>query len=359
MSLYTIIAVYTISKHGVIMIQDDQIAIDMALEALERTGSLHVRVVERNVRRERTEIDAVAELTHGDSKYLVVVEFRHNVTGSKLGQIQNQLNRLQEQEGIPCVLVTEYVSASLATKLRDMGIQFADTAGNTYLTSPNLVLSVRGEPRPQALARKERSGRSLQPAGLMLVFKLLCEPDLASSTYRHLAQRSGVSLRTVNMVLDDLKDKGYLLEGTNRNRRLQNCRRLLDEWSVAYRDKLRHQRPVKTFGARDVNWWQDADLKDLPACWTGEVAAAKLSVLRNPQKQTLITWGNLNELIAKHGLRQAENGTIEMIQAWWDTEMEEIAHPILVYADLITSGEERNMQAAEELYRQELAHVLD
>lgn len=341
------------------MKREERYIIDLALEALEKSCNLRSRVLKHETKIKNYQCDAEVEFIGDQGRYVAILEVKRTTTESKLGTLHGQVTHIQDQTGRPCIFVTEYVPASLAVKLRDLQIQFIDTAGNAFLCSPDFTISVRGEPQPKALARKERSGRALQPAGLTLVFKLLCDPDLVSSTYRHLAQCSGVSLRTVKLVLDDLRDKGFLQEGDNRKRRLKNLHRLLDEWSIAYRDKLRHKIPVKRFSARDPLWWKDVDLKDAPACWTGEVAAAKLGMLRNPQRQTLIFWGNINRILAEHGIRHSDNGPIEMVQAWWDIDAEDIAPLVLVYADLMTSGDERSIEAAGQLYKEKLSDELN
>jgi hypothetical protein len=58
-------------------------------------------------------------------------------------------------------------------------------------------------------------------------------------------------------------------------------------------------------------------------------------------------------------LRKDPDGDIEILKTFWDVQSElnqaDIVNPILVYADLIASGDPRNIETAQILYERELA----
>ncbi len=58
-------------------------------------------------------------------------------------------------------------------------------------------------------------------------------------------------------------------------------------------------------------------------------------------------------------LRNDPNGDVEILKAFWDVENEknrtDIVNPILIYADLMATGDPRNIETAEIIYEQELA----
>jgi hypothetical protein len=132
-------------------------------------------------------------------------------------------------------------------------------------------------------------------------------------------------------------------------------KRLLDEWSIAYRDRLRPKLTRGLYAAEKPDWWQGADLAGLPACWGGEVAATKLGLMRHPQVVSVYCHGNVNALIAQGRLRPAADGNVEVLDAFWAEPAGDLAPDLLTYADLMTSGNERNVEVARELYAQRIA----
>ncbi|TXK94624.1 hypothetical protein BMR05_12400 [Methylococcaceae bacterium HT4] len=58
-------------------------------------------------------------------------------------------------------------------------------------------------------------------------------------------------------------------------------------------------------------------------------------------------------------LRKDPSGDIEILNTFWDVENEanrtDTVHPILIYADLMASGDPRNIETAQIIYDQELA----
>ena len=89
-----------------------------------------------------------------------------------------------------------------------MDLYFADTAGNVFLQGEGLHLYVTGRRRTAEFAAGEE-GRITNPAGLKLVFTLLCKPDLLNGTYREIAAAARVALGTVGPVMKELETRGH------------------------------------------------------------------------------------------------------------------------------------------------------
>jgi len=271
------------------------------------------------------------------------------------------LGRLREEleyaagffEHLPMILCTEYVEPRLAEALRFAGIQFIDKAGNAFLDVDDVFLIIQGQPKPSSVRKKERAGRAFQGAGLKVLFELLRFPEMVLMPYRDIADATHVSVTTVKHCLDDLVDKGHL-QKHDKHRRLHCTKRLLDEWSIAYRDHLRPELMVGRYRAETNGWWQQLDLAAHQACWSGEVAAEKLALMRHAQVQTIYRSGSVAELIARGRLCRDEDGTVEILEAFWQDGDDELAPDLLIYADLITSGSERAIETAQELYEQRI-----
>ena len=102
-------------------------------------------------------------------------------------------------------LVARYINPSQAEKLRDLGVEFFDTAGNVFLKQDGLHVFVSGRKRLGSNRRESRPARAFNATGSRLIFALLCNPGLEERTYRQLAKEAGISLGAVNWIISDLK----------------------------------------------------------------------------------------------------------------------------------------------------------
>lgn len=86
----------------------------------------------------------------------------------------------------------------------------------------------------------------------------------------------------------------------------------------------------------------------------GEKAAELLTGYLHPERFTLYVEGPAPELLTKLRMRLDPNGNTEILEAFWtpelDTADKAIAPVLLVYADLMTTGIARNMEAAKLVY---------
>src|SRR5579864_7644402 len=104
----------------------------------------------------------------------------------------------------PLVIAAPYITPQLAERCRDMDLYFADTAGNIYLRAPGLHLYVTGRRRPADLINAQ-AGKLTNPAGLRVIFALLCDGRLMNATYRDIATAARVALGTVGPVIKELE----------------------------------------------------------------------------------------------------------------------------------------------------------
>lgn len=87
------------------------------------------------------------------------------------------------------------------------------------------------------------------------------------------------------------------------------------------------------------------------AQWGGEAAAAKLTRYLNPQEITLyVDKDNLAAVLIPHKLRKDPNGEVEILRRFWRPDAipphRDMVHPLLVYADLMGTGNQRNIETA-------------
>lgn len=337
-----------------------------AVQAFEAETGLKIEITRYHYIENRREIDGMVNLPCQAGR--LAVEVKKWAQHTNIGAIANQIANLP-MEGM---LVADYVNPNMAEKLRELGIPFIDTAGNAYIHKPPLYIWVTArKPEMQRKKRGERGGRAFDATGLKVVYGLLCQPDLAGAPYRQIAEQTDVALGTVGWVINDLKAAGFLVErGKTKGRRLTERKKLLDRWVEAYPEKLKPKLKVGDFIANDPLWWKKLDIEKYGAYWGGEIAAAKYTNYLKPKVATIyLPEAAGNKLLADAKLRKAVNQDadgylVKIYRPFWqvvpknEKTTPSVVHPILTYADLIATGDSRNLETARMVYEQYIAEHL-
>jgi hypothetical protein len=298
-------------------------------------------------------LDARTRLDHADTRLclrwsggraLYRVEAKRGLRPSTLGAVALRLKEL----GPDALLVTDHVSPPLAERLRDLGIQFIDTAGNAFLTRPALLILVKGERPPERLHSSGPS-RAFKASGLRVLFALLSVPGLAGQPYRAIADQAGVAHGTVGWVMAELTQLGFLAE-IGGQRRLLQPERLRRQWVEAYARTLRPKLLLRIFQAPSIRWWHELDFAQDGLVLGGEAAAARITGIIEPQMVTLYgTKAASLRFMTKQPMRSAPDGNVEILSKFWGFEQAppELAPPLLIYADLLATGDARCLEAAQ------------
>jgi hypothetical protein len=327
-----------------------------ALEGLQKTAKLNVKI-QHKVLDDPYGPDATIRITWQDMEWHFVAEVKKNLTRGMLGGAIQQLRKYPKK----AILITAYVTPQMADLLKEMEIPFVDTVGNAYINEPPLLIFLKGN-KPVDKYREKPTARTFQPTGLQLVFALLCNPGLENAPFRAIAKTADVALGTVGWVIRDLKELGHLIDMGKRGRRLIRKKDLLNRWVTAYPDQLRPKKLLGRYRATDLDWWKNADLGAFQAYWGGEIAANILTKYLKPQIVTIYTREPLGELFLKNRIKKDHNGDIEILEAFWKFEYKwqqsKLVHPILIYADLLATGDARNIETAEIIYERELTRFI-
>ncbi|MDN7516492.1 type IV toxin-antitoxin system AbiEi family antitoxin [Burkholderia sp. AU45251] len=264
----------------------------------------------------------------------------------------------------PLMLVAPHLSAELAAGLIDQGIPFLDTAGNACLIQPEATVMIAGRPKP-ARAPRRQSSRATTPKGLAVMFALATQPGLVAQPYRAIAAASDVALGTVNLAMDDLIARGLVGQRRNGERLLPDWPRFVQEWVALYPSRLRAKLPSRRFASLAPDWWRGFDFAAFDARLGGEPAADLLTHDLKPATITVYTHGTAsNRLLLQGRLRPDERGEVELVEAFWppsaalDWREQEgpVVPPLLIYADLVSSGDSRNLAIADRIHDRYLAH---
>jgi len=301
--------------------------------------------------------DALLRIGLGDVRAEYAAIIKRYITNETVGAFASQLRRTQPQG----ILVTYHVTPNQAEKLKQLNVPFFDTAGNAFLNNPPLYVFVTGR-RPDYEKLKEKPSRAFMPSGLRTLFALLCKPGLELQGYRDIAAAAQVSHGTIGWVMRDLEKEGYLIDMGAKGRRLTKKADLIKRWIESYPQQLRPKLLIARYASKNSDWWKQAQLERVGAYWGGEVAAAKLTQYLRPQQKTIYAATNIPEVQAKFALKKDPNGDVEILKRFWAFDDESakngLVPSLLVYADLIASGDDRNIETAEIIYETQISRLL-
>lgn len=305
-------------------------------------------------------VDLVGTLVVNGHKTKVAIDVKQNLTMAILNGVVLLLQKRQEY-GEKGIVVARYINPRIAERLRELNVWFFDTVGNAYLNTPHVLVYIRGN-KPETFHGKMPKQRGFQPTGLKVIFAFLNEPDLVNAPYREIADVAEVALGGIGWIIGNLRELGFIVEVHKGKRRLHNTKKLLDRWVEAYAEVFRPKLLIGHYTALDGELREDTPLYD-DAYWGGEIAAKKLTNYLRPELGTIYIRTHIAKIQALLNLREDANGKIEVLKTFWTPRLDCKQHPflvpmILVYADLLATGDPRNIETAKILYEQEITRFI-
>lgn len=272
------------------------------------------------------------------------------------------LNMRKQELPHPLLLVATHVNNQMADELKNDRIEFIDTAGNAFINQPTLYVFVKGN-KPPEIQGQAPINRAFRPTGLKMIYGLLCNPGLENRPYREIALKAKVALGTVGGVMKELRELDFLIDMGKKGYKLIRKDILFQRWIVAYPEQLRPKQILGHYRGENGDWWQRVKLDYPKARWGGEVAAAKLTEYLNPEIITIYTTPeHLYRLLLECRLKKDPAGEVEILNQFWDYDEKEDygerVHPILVYADLIATGNQRNIETAKTIYEKYILQLV-
>jgi len=266
----------------------------------------------------------------------------------------------------PIIVIAKYIAKEVAEELRNKDINYLDGAGNCFIKHKSVFFFVTG----QKLDRisKTNQARAFQEAGLKLIFNLLSSQESLQYSYRKLAEIAGISIGSVSNVMNELEELNFILK-TKEKRVLKNSKSLLDRWVISYHDilKPRMLRKRMRFINENNTSWNSLKLKDNDelTLWGGEPAASIITEQLSPKIFTIYSNENWKSLAKNLLMIPDENGNVEIYSIFWkenDCRINNyrnhyVAPVVIVYADLVTSGSDRNLEIAKRILSDELQYI--
>jgi hypothetical protein len=306
--------------------------------------------------------DALLHVETGLSSVDFKAEIRATVLPAHLPRLAGKLS------GSDCLLVAKYISSPAKELMEKQGINYLDMAGNCFIRNDSGIFwFIRGQQLPSEA--KTIKHEAFHKNGIKLLYTLLLRPERVNETYRSLAQKANISASTVGDILQDLKEGKFLLQVNEHTMMLTNRAELLNLWVTAFNRKLKPKISKGKFRWADNQTrrhWKQLDLSG-KALWGGEPAAEILTHYLQPGEWALYTGLNRQGLMKEFGLiPDSRQGYLEVFDFFWEQGESSFVlpeaktvHPLLVYADLIASGDSRNIETAKRIYEQYLKNLIE
>jgi hypothetical protein len=271
----------------------------------------------------------------------------------------------------PPIYLTEKISLKKAEWMRGAKTAFIDTSGNAFLQWSDLYLFVMGRKEDVVsplMPSKNARGKLFKKTGVKLIYALLTDPrldekdghDLLNVPVRELADKAGMSAGSVSELLSEMKDRGFLLMD-GRARRLVNRKVLFNQWMHGYMD-YRFKMKKQCFNADTISWWHQRHPEHEGFLWGGEPAGAVLTEdFLRPEKLTIYTDNPLYDLVVDGNLHQVSaGGNVEFVDPFLNVDGSQgCVHPLLVYADLICSSDDRTLETARRIHERYLRRIIE
>ena len=271
------------------------------------------------------------------------------------------------------LLIAPHITPACATLLRARDICYADVAGNLFLHAGPLYLNVAGE-----RIRKEGFRDGLMPLRqsfaantLKLVFAILTDPDLdrepvrslLNQNYRTMGSITGIPLGSIATTMSTLQAGGYVVTAGKREKLLFERKKLMTRWIEDYAARLRPRLVCAHYRMPSPRWWGGVNVHEANGLWGCEIAGAKLTDYLSPETATIYSSELSGEFILTNALYKDPAGTVELLTPFWGAipwaRHEDCVHPLLVYADLMASEIDRNMDTAQRVYDRYLRKIIE
>ncbi|MBF3851442.1 hypothetical protein ISF79_01230 [Burkholderia pseudomallei] len=257
------------------------------------------------------------------------------------------------------LLVTTYLSPNIVDACRKMDIDALDLAGNASVLLGDSVILVSGRPRPQI--SPQGSDRVWTKSTLRVALALLSVPSLLQQSYRDIAKVAGVSHGTVQNAIRGMLARRDLIElPGGQGMQFTDGTRMIDEWTTLYPTLLRGSLQLGQYRTDMPEWWRNVPALPDRCRFGGEPAAAIVTEYLKPAFFTVYCTDEVpREWIAKARLRPDNKGNVEFLKspirfASMPDSPPNVVPPLLVYADLVASGDSRNLETARLLREQYL-----
>jgi len=281
----------------------------------------------------------------GDYSFRTIT--KRNVNMSSLNSLLDEARSLSPSPSEGTMVVSTYIYPKLAAELSMHGIASLDCSGNCCISRNLLFINISGQKK---IINSEDKAPFVE-SELKLIFYLLSSDGNLQKTYRQMNSETGLSLGTISKCFDKLVKDGSLVKAGHK-RILFDKRKLTETWQLEYNQTMKRKLFVQSYSfinAEAKNKWHELQLPE-GMYWGGEGGAYLLDGYLKPEK--FITYSDIpaNSILKTGSFIPAENGELRVYRKFWNgTDGGTIAPKLLIYADLMGSGDSRCLEAAKRI----------
>lgn len=291
------------------------------------------------------------------NNHLIAIVFKNEITPQNIIAISNSFALQNKTKH--CMVVANYITPNAKSILKERNINYLDAAENILLTLPEFVIHIEGN--KQTSLNPVYRKRAFSKTGGMVVFQFLMNPKLVNAPQRKIAEYAGVSLGTIPKVLEGLRNDKFLIKFNDKEYKLIDIENLLNKWTEVLIDKILPANYIQQYklATTSTNEFLKSNAISGESQWGDEAAAALLTNYLIPEKYCLFT-SNKAELLSKYKLIPFKDGDIAVYKKFWKNSEynESIVHPILVYAQLMASGDSRNIETAKIIFDEHIRPII-
>jgi hypothetical protein len=120
------------------------------------------------------------------------------------------------------------------------------------------------------------------------------------------------------------------------------------------------------FSSKNNDWWKKGrdNITKYNAKWGGEVGALMLTQYLQPEEITIyLPQENITHLLSENYLFRSDDGKISIYQSFQIESKENrkksaIADPMIIFADLVSSADPRNLEVARKIYNDKIIGLI-
>lgn len=331
------------------MVLAERETLNLALEALREKLALPKETVIQKEDNPYKNFDAIVQIMNVD----FLCEIKNTVTTATIGNIASRLSVLAATEKQPVLLIAKYITPTVIDDLASNGINTLDCVGNCYIRyekGNKVIFHLTNKGEKNTLIT-EKPYPVFQEAGLKVIFYLLQDTANVNKPYREIQNATGVSLGAIKNVFNVLVERNFILL-TGGKRVLKNKSALFNLWVENYNQVLKPKLLLGKMSFRTNDQRMNWAALDLPKgmYWGGEGGANKIDDYLEPGVFDIYTDIPAANLLKTGMVMQNENGEIKIYQKFWKWETDnQLAPLILIYADLMGSGNSRCQEMAKRL----------
>lgn len=273
-------------------------------------------------------------------------EIKKTISNANVFSVIDKIKNKSNNKNIPILLITTRIYPKLAETFAENQINWVDKAGNCDIRHEGLTIKIAGQ-KHTALVNTGTVPK-ISETNIKLILFFLQNPESINWPYREIQEKVGLSLGTITKVFDLLKAKRYLVQ-TEKGRRIAMREELVEWWQQQYNEFLKPKLLVNRMAFRTPEArkkWKEMVLPE-GMYWGGDCGANLVDGYLIPGEFEIYSDVASSLLLRTGAVMPAPDGEIRIYKKFWiGKENQNLAPALVIYADLMGTGDSRCHEAA-------------